>query len=74
MLRVLALLLLTAQPLLAQSADLSAGIAHYTARRWSEAHEAFAKATAAQPRSEYELALTLDPRNGAARRALNALK
>jgi len=51
MLRVLALLLLVAPPLLAQPADLSVGIAHYTARRWGEAHDAFAKATATQPRS-----------------------
>lgn len=51
MFRALTLLFCMAQPLLAQSADLSVGITHYNARQWSEAHAVFAKVTAAQPRS-----------------------
>jgi len=44
-------LALAAGPLAAQSADLAAGIAHFNARRWSEAHAVFAIAVKAQPRS-----------------------
>ncbi len=40
-----------AAPLLAQSAELDAGIAHYNARRWTEAHAFFANATKTQPRN-----------------------
>jgi predicted Zn-dependent protease len=36
----------------AQSSPLDAGIAHYNARRWSEAHVAFAAAVKAQPTSD----------------------
>lgn len=45
---VFALLLLTLIP---QSGDLSAGIAHYNARRWAEAHTFFAAAVKAQPKN-----------------------
>jgi tetratricopeptide (TPR) repeat protein len=45
------LLMLCAAPLAAQTADLSAGIAHYNARRWAEAHAVFANVTKAQPKN-----------------------
>ncbi len=47
----LLLLFAIAVPLGAQSADLGAGIAHYNARRWAEAHTFFASATKTQPRN-----------------------
>jgi len=47
----LLLLLGLAAPLAAQPADLAPGIAHYNARRWTEAHAFFAGVTAAQPRN-----------------------
>lgn len=46
---VASLALLVALPLYAQSAGLEAGIAHFNARRWSDAHAFFAAATKAQP-------------------------
>lgn len=45
------LALLVALPLAAQSAGLELGIAHYNARRWSDAHAFFAAAARAQPKS-----------------------
>ena len=38
-------------PLAAQPSELAPGIAHYNARRWTEAHAFFANATKAQPRN-----------------------
>ncbi|MFA6165001.1 MAG: tetratricopeptide repeat protein [Gemmatimonadaceae bacterium] len=51
--RVLSFLILLAisTPLAAQPADLAPGIAHYNARRWTEAHAFFSGATKAQPRN-----------------------
>jgi hypothetical protein len=40
-----------ASALAAQSASLEPGIAHFDARRWSDAHAFFADATRAQPGS-----------------------
>ena len=49
--RVLSLLLLCAGSLAAQTAELGAGIAHYNARRWTEANTVFAAVVKAQPRN-----------------------
>lgn len=47
--RSLLALLLCASTAAAQTGDLAAGIAHFNARRWSEAHAFFASAVKAQP-------------------------
>lgn len=47
----IALLLLVAVPLAAQTGDLASGIAAYNARRWSDAHAFFAAAVKAQSRN-----------------------
>ncbi len=51
MTRLLLALFLAALPLAAQTAGLEPGIAHYTARRWTDAHTFFTVAAKAQPKS-----------------------
>lgn len=49
--RSLLLLICFASTAAAQSGDLSTGIAHFNARRWSDAHAFFAAAAKAQPKN-----------------------
>ncbi|MDQ8153055.1 MAG: tetratricopeptide repeat protein [Gemmatimonadota bacterium] len=51
MIRLLALVLTCASALAAQSTDLASGVAHFNARRWSDAHAFFSAAVKAQPRN-----------------------